>query len=57
VVELCLRGATFEQIGRQLNIDRSTAYKAWQRTLKRLPTADVASFPPLFEIEPIASRS
>jgi hypothetical protein len=25
----------------QLNIDRSTAYKAWQRTLKRLPKADV----------------
>jgi hypothetical protein len=41
VVELYLRGATFEQIGRQLNIDRSTAYKAWQRTLKRTPTADV----------------
>ena len=41
VVELCLRGATFEQIGRQLNIDRSTAYKAWQRALKRLPAADV----------------
>ena len=41
VVELCLRGATFEQIGRQLNIDRSTAYKAWQRALKRLPSADV----------------
>jgi len=41
VVELCLRGATFEQVGRQLNIERSTAYKAWQRVLKRLPTADV----------------
>jgi len=41
VVELCLRGATFEQIGRQLNIDRSTAYKAWDRALKRLPKADV----------------
>jgi hypothetical protein len=41
VVELCLRGATFEQIGRQLNIDRSTAYKAWGRALKRLPKADV----------------
>jgi hypothetical protein len=40
-VELCLRGATFEQIGRQLNIERSTAYKAWQRALKRLPNADV----------------
>jgi len=41
VVELCLRGAAFEQVGRQLNIERSTAYKAWQRVLKRLPTADV----------------
>ncbi len=41
VVELCLRGATFEQIGRQLNMDRSTAYKAWDRALKRLPKADV----------------
>jgi DNA-binding CsgD family transcriptional regulator len=41
VVELCPRGATFEQIGRQLNIERSTAYKAWQRALKRMPTADV----------------
>jgi len=27
VVELCLRGATFEQVGRQLNIERSTAYQ------------------------------
>jgi DNA-binding NarL/FixJ family response regulator len=41
VVELCLRGATFDQIGRQFNIDRSTAYKAWDRALKRLPKADV----------------
>ena len=41
VVELYLRGATFEQIGRQLNVDRSTACKAWQRALKRLPKPDV----------------
>jgi hypothetical protein len=32
---------TFEQIDHQLNIERSTAYKAWERTLKRLPKANV----------------
>ena len=41
VVELCLRGATFEQSADNSTIDRSTAYKAWQRALKRLPSADV----------------
>jgi hypothetical protein len=32
---------TFEQIGHQLNAERSTAYKAWERALKRLPKANV----------------
>ena len=41
IVELWLRGATFEQIGQKLGIDRSTAYKARDRVLKRLPKADI----------------
>lgn len=41
VVQLHLRGITFEQIGQQLGIDRSTASKAWDRAIERLPAADV----------------
>jgi DNA-binding CsgD family transcriptional regulator len=41
VLQLHLRGVTFEQIGQQLGIDKSTAAKAWHRVLKRLPAADV----------------
>ena len=42
IVELWLRGATFDQIGQKLGIDRSTAYRSPRsRVLKRLPKADI----------------
>jgi hypothetical protein len=39
--ELYLRGATFEQIARQLGFDRTSAQRAWQRVLKRTPVVDI----------------
>jgi DNA-binding NarL/FixJ family response regulator len=41
IVELVLRGATYEQVGRQLNIHPSTVCKAWQRAMTRLPKSDI----------------
>lgn len=41
VLSLYIRGVNFIQIGRQLQIDESTARKAFNRLVKRLPKADV----------------
>jgi DNA-binding CsgD family transcriptional regulator len=41
IVQLRLRGASFEQIGQKLGINKSTATKAWHRVLRRLPAADL----------------
>ena len=53
VVQLYARGANFVAIGRQLGVDESTARKAFNRAVKRIPKADVETLRKL-ETERIA---